>query len=842
MFQSQKSGFIVQCRYWLGEYGLLAKECEFAVLPVACWYEFLTLFMNTNFGEIQQSSGRTGDVGQTALIADSMAGFTFCHASSTCSLLVQYRSKDTKSPGRKRQLLIERSNSQSMKSDDAELSGFVLYTMPVGVYWTALIQGVMTNRHVVQHTTAVAQDTSRIVSRAMTTDKYKRSYLEWSSGCHRYGALLSRLCCPQRWQIMMSTRTEASTGFIQLSAIINDMIILRLFENNIIREGMPNGCSNRLFSLPGPMPLLEALWKDPRTVIKIPRRCRLRQKAREMHIHLGLKSCLLRQLREIHSRVENVTIQMNVGGSRAHNNSRAQPFVTGIYCGKNKPNDVQHLMSDTVTELTDVSMTPHTHSSKLAVKFPFSGSLICFLHLRKGDYPGQCGKIVDEMGTRKKKFSVIGIRPQEALSVISASHIQSMTTPESSRYTHRPTGPPVSSILPEVPWKSRFKFVVLCLRTLLPKEGSSVHQVRQVSVAEEYRADLARKLLEIHSHVDGKDCLEVEWSQVKEAMLSAFRTVCPGHLIRLNEYCTSPRSADLIAVRKAIPANRDYDGVRRFLKHPIIRSLRNNIERWWISKVQVMEEAFTVGNSLALFQLIRSTGQKKVDVMETICEKDGTAIHSLNRRFERLKEADRHRKEYYKKSHGIPGSSVFVYHFRLRASLPIYIWRRSLSLLLLMFIFSVSRVAFNKIYDSTLQSLSDYHIAEQCPKVEKLGGKALPCAVDIRFEDQVQAAVDNAVKVFGGLDILVNNASAIQLTNTASTSMKSYDLLNTVNARDTHPCGIKLVPGYVGGIVNFETTKPSNYLLFLHNTIGPWDHIASIWLAFGRSELVSRII
>ena len=56
--------------------------------------------------------------------------------------------------------------------------------------------------------------------------------------------------------------------------------------------------------------------------------------------------------------------------------------------------------------------------------------------------------------------------------------------------------------------------------------------------------------------------------------------------------------------------------------------------------------------------------------------------------------------------------------------------------------------------------------------VESVGGQCLPCVVDIREEDQVQAAVEAAVKKFGGIDILVNNASAINLTGTLETSMK----------------------------------------------------------------------
>ena len=58
--------------------------------------------------------------------------------------------------------------------------------------------------------------------------------------------------------------------------------------------------------------------------------------------------------------------------------------------------------------------------------------------------------------------------------------------------------------------------------------------------------------------------------------------------------------------------------------------------------------------------------------------------------------------------------------------------------------------------------------------VESVGGKCLPCIVDIRYEEQVAKAVDQAVDKFGGIDVVVNNASAISLTGTASTSMKKY--------------------------------------------------------------------
>ncbi|GAA53700.1 protein kinase N, partial [Clonorchis sinensis] len=78
------------------------------------------------------------------------------------------------------------------------------------------------------------------------------------------------------------------------------------------------------------------------------------------------------------------------------------------------------------------------------------------------------------------------------------------------------------------------------------KESSSVHQLRQVLVAEEYRSKLALKLLETHSHVDDEDCLEIEWRQVKEAMLSAFRTVRPAPLTRFDEHWISSRNGSVL--------------------------------------------------------------------------------------------------------------------------------------------------------------------------------------------------------------------------------------------------------------------------------------------------------
>ncbi len=79
-------------------------------------------------------------------------------------------------------------------------------------------------------------------------------------------------------------------------------------------------------------------------------------------------------------------------------------------------------------------------------------------------------------------------------------------------------------------------------------------------------------------------------------------------------------------------------------------------------------------------------------------------------------------------------------------------------------------------------------------EIEKAGGKALPIACDIRDEQGVEKAVADTVAKFGGIDILVNNASAISLTGTLATPMKRYDLMHQINARGTFLVSQKCVP------------------------------------------------
>ncbi|MBL9104571.1 MAG: NAD(P)-dependent oxidoreductase [Myxococcales bacterium] len=79
-------------------------------------------------------------------------------------------------------------------------------------------------------------------------------------------------------------------------------------------------------------------------------------------------------------------------------------------------------------------------------------------------------------------------------------------------------------------------------------------------------------------------------------------------------------------------------------------------------------------------------------------------------------------------------------------------------------------------------------------EIEAAGGKALPLVVDVREESQVQAAVARAAETFGGIDILINNASAISLTGTLETPMKRFDLMHQINTRGTYLCSQACLP------------------------------------------------
>ena len=89
-----------------------------------------------------------------------------------------------------------------------------------------------------------------------------------------------------------------------------------------------------------------------------------------------------------------------------------------------------------------------------------------------------------------------------------------------------------------------------------------------------------------------------------------------------------------------------------------------------------------------------------------------------------------------------------------------------------------------------------YTAAEE---IEEAGGKALPILTDVRNDDEVKAAVSQTVEAFGGLDICINNASAISLTNTGKTEMKRFDLMFAVNVRGTFMLSKECLPHLAQG-------------------------------------------
>lgn len=99
------------------------------------------------------------------------------------------------------------------------------------------------------------------------------------------------------------------------------------------------------------------------------------------------------------------------------------------------------------------------------------------------------------------------------------------------------------------------------------------------------------------------------------------------------------------------------------------------------------------------------------------------------------------------------------------------------------------------------------------------GGRAVAVVCDVRSEEQVQNAVEQTVAAFGGIDILINNASAIQLTDTASTSMKRFDLMHSVNVRGTFLCSQLCLP-------HLEKSDNAHIL-----TLSPPPTLRSDWFA-----------
>lgn len=120
-------------------------------------------------------------------------------------------------------------------------------------------------------------------------------------------------------------------------------------------------------------------------------------------------------------------------------------------------------------------------------------------------------------------------------------------------------------------------------------------------------------------------------------------------------------------------------------------------------------------------------------------------------------------------------------------------------------------------------------------EIEKAGGKALPLVVDIRFEAQIQAAVAKTADTFGGIDILVNNASAIFLAGTLGTPMKRFDLMHQVNARGTYACSQACIP-YLKKAANPHILNLSPPLNMDPRWFGP--HVAYTMAKYGMSMCV----
>jgi len=126
-------------------------------------------------------------------------------------------------------------------------------------------------------------------------------------------------------------------------------------------------------------------------------------------------------------------------------------------------------------------------------------------------------------------------------------------------------------------------------------------------------------------------------------------------------------------------------------------------------------------------------------------------------------------------------------------------------------------------------------IHEAATAIEAAGGQALALRCDIRVEAEVDAAIDACVARFGGIDILVNNASAISLTGTLETPMKRFDLMFEVNVRGTYMCSQKALPHLLRA-ANPHILNLSPPLNFTEHWFAP--HVAYSMAKYGMSLCV----
>ena len=120
-------------------------------------------------------------------------------------------------------------------------------------------------------------------------------------------------------------------------------------------------------------------------------------------------------------------------------------------------------------------------------------------------------------------------------------------------------------------------------------------------------------------------------------------------------------------------------------------------------------------------------------------------------------------------------------------------------------------------------------------EIEQAGGRPFPIKLDVRDEDAVVSAVNQAAKHFGGLDIVINNASAITLKNTSELSMQRFDLMHSVNVRGTYACSKASVPHLLKSdnphILNLSPPLNMNPVWFK-------DHVAYTMSKYGMSMCV----
>jgi citronellol/citronellal dehydrogenase len=134
-------------------------------------------------------------------------------------------------------------------------------------------------------------------------------------------------------------------------------------------------------------------------------------------------------------------------------------------------------------------------------------------------------------------------------------------------------------------------------------------------------------------------------------------------------------------------------------------------------------------------------------------------------------------------------------------------------------------IASKSVADNPKLPGTIYSVAEE---IVVAGGKALPVQCDIRFEEQIVQAVQSAVDTFGGIDIVINNASAISLTPTALTESKRFDLMHDINVRGTFLVTKHCIP--------YLKKSHAGHIL----TLSPPLNLSPAWFAYHLAYTISK--